>query len=83
MGASGAPERSMGGIGILLAAVCAVLAVPLLSALAPEVRALRASARAAPAAPRAQRAPGGAQEAACLRAAVSRVRKAALRCCAL
>jgi rhodanese-related sulfurtransferase len=48
MGAAGPQERGM-GVGIWVAVLCAVLAVPLLTTLAPEVRhRLRAAARRAP-----------------------------------
>ncbi len=67
------------GVGIWVAVLCAVLAVPLLTTLAPEVRLfLRASVRCVPALSRAAHAPGGRRAAACSRAAGSRARQG---CC--
>ncbi len=64
------------GVGIWVAVLCAVLAVPLLTTLAPEVRLfLRASVRRVPALSRAAHAPGVRHEAACSRVAGSRARQ--------
>ena len=77
MGAAGPQERGM-GVGIWVAVLCAVLAVPLLTTLAPEVRrSLHAAARRAPAL---ARAPGVRREAACSRAG-SGCGRQGWRCC--